>query len=137
MIYHAIVRLKKAHDCDMLSRRWFRKWWKNSNLHKIKTKPIAIERFGAGTTTEIKYWFDKYRDVLKALNIRKRLNIINFDESGFRIECSNDQEIIVFDDIKQFYAVSLENRKSMIIIETIDASDDYHLSKHDPQILIK
>jgi hypothetical protein len=59
------------------------------------------------------------------LNIRRRRNIINFDESGFRIGCTKDQEILVPEDVKQFYAVSPENRKSVTIIETINASDDY------------
>ena len=84
-----------------------------------------MERFGAATIAEINDWFDKYKNVLKALNIRKRSNIINFDESGFRIGCTRGQEIIVPRDIKRFYAVSPENRKSVTVIETINASGDY------------
>ena len=35
------------------------------------------------------------------------------------------QKIIVSDDIKKYYVISLKNRKSLIIFEMISAVDDY------------
>jgi protoheme ferro-lyase len=38
------------------------------------------------------------------------------------------QEIIVLIEIKEHYQVSLENRKSLIIIEMINAAEEFSLS---------
>jgi hypothetical protein len=47
LIFAAISWLKHAKQSDAPSRRWFQAWWKNSGLHKIKTKPIAVVRYSA------------------------------------------------------------------------------------------
>ena len=65
-------------------------------------------RFEAAQEADVTRWFADYRHELKTLNIRKRRNILNFDEAGFRIGCMRGQEILVPMEIKQFYAVSLE-----------------------------
>jgi hypothetical protein len=70
-------------------------------------------------------WFFKYRNTLKALNIRKRRNILNFDEAGFRSECIKSQEILILIEIREHYQISPENRKSLTIIEMINAAEDY------------
>jgi hypothetical protein len=70
----------------------------------------------------------KYKNTLKALNIRKKRNIINFDESDFRSDCLKKQEIIVFIEIKKHYQVNFENRKSLIIIEMINAVEEFFFS---------
>ncbi len=62
------------------------------------------------------------------MNIRKKRNIINFDESDFRSKCMKKQEIIVFIEIKKHYQVSFENRKSLIIIEMINAVEEFSFS---------
>ena len=82
-------------------------------------------RFEAAQESDVTRWFADYRRALKTLNIRKRRNILNFDEAGFRIGCMRGQEILVPMEIKQFYAVSPENRRSATIIETINAAGDY------------
>jgi hypothetical protein len=38
------------------------------------------------------------------------------------------QDILMSADLKEYYAVSSENRKSVIIIEMINAADDYSSS---------
>jgi hypothetical protein len=48
--------------------------------------------------------------------------------SEFRIECSKEDRIIVSQKVKEFYSVSSNNRKSAIVIETINAVDDYSSS---------
>ncbi len=62
------------------------------------------------------------------MNIRKRRNIINFDESDFRSKCMKKQEIIVSIEIKEHYQVSSENRKLLIIIEMINAVEEFLFS---------
>ena len=125
MAFNAIVSLRKAHKLKAPSRRWFRSWWKRSNLHKIKTKPLPMIRFEAAEESDVIKWFDGYKEVLRELKIRRRRNILNFDEAGFRIGCMKGQEIYVPMEIKQFYAVSPENRRSATVIETINAAGDY------------
>ena len=103
-------------------------------MHKIKTKPLSMIRFEAAQESDVTRWFADYRHALKTLNIRKRRNILNFDEAGFRIGCMRGQEILVPMEIKQFYAVSPENRRSATIIETINAAGDYPLP---PMVIIQ
>ncbi len=62
------------------------------------------------------------------MNIRKRRNIFNFDENDFRSKCMKKQEIIVFIEIKKHYQISFENRKSLIIIEMINADEKFLFS---------
>jgi DDE superfamily endonuclease len=47
--------------------------------------------------------------------------VLNMDESGARIGCLGGQHIIVPIEVKELYTSSLENRKSVTIIETIIA----------------
>ncbi len=62
------------------------------------------------------------------MNIRKRRNIINFDEDDFRSKCMKKQEIIVSIEIREHYQVNFENRKSLIIIEMINAVEEFFFS---------
>jgi hypothetical protein len=53
---------------------------------------------------------------------------VNFDEAGFRSGCMKKQEIIVSIEIREHYQVSSENRKSLIIIEMINAVGEFFSS---------
>ena len=63
--------------------------------------------------------------MLRNLNITKRQNIVNFDEQGVRIDCMKRQEIIVSEDVLEFYALSPENRQSLMIFEIINAAGEF------------
>ena len=76
------------------------KWWKSSNLKKIKSKPLATVRFTAQQEDDVHKWFKTYQSTLSEYGI-KRKNIINFDEAGFRVGCTKGQWILVPDDIKE------------------------------------
>jgi hypothetical protein len=54
--------------------------------------------------------------------------LINFEETEVRVDCSKDEKIIVSKIIKEFYAISSENRKSVTIIEIINTADDHSFS---------
>ena len=127
LVFNGIRTLKLAQDLDFdgPSQRWFKSWWKNNNLHKISTKPLAVIRYSAGQVSDVKIWFDDYRQVLKELKVVNRRNIINFDEAGFRVGCMKKHEILVPTNVREFYAISPENRKSFIIFECIDAAGNY------------
>ena len=127
VVFNAILSLKRAHNPTDKgpTKRWFRRWWQSNGFHKIKTKPLAIVRFSAAQEPDVKNWFRDYVVALKTLNVRKRRNIINFDEAGFRLGCMKGHEIIVPLDIKQHYAVSPENRKSLTVFEMVNAAGEY------------
>ena len=84
-----------------------------------------MTRFEAAHESGLMQWFENYKLVLEELEIRHRRNILNFDEAGFRIGCMKGQEVLLPPDIRQFYAVSPENRRSATIMETINAAGDF------------
>jgi hypothetical protein len=53
---------------------------------------------------------------------------MNFDEVDFFSGCMKKQEIIVSIEIREHYQISSENRKSLIIIEMINAAGEFFLS---------
>jgi hypothetical protein len=93
----------------------------------IKIKSLAMIRYEIVIEINMKKWFDTFKYALNELKIRRR-NFVNFDENEFRIECSRKKQIIVFDDIKEFYSINFENRKLITIIEMINAVDNYLFS---------
>jgi hypothetical protein len=127
-VFSAIVSLKRAHYCKTLFKKQFRDWWKQNHFYKIKTKSLSIIRFELDHQRTMINWFSKYKIVLKALNIRKKRNILNVDEIDFRTKYIKSQEIIILIEIKKHYQIRFENRKSIIIIKMINAVNDYFLS---------
>jgi hypothetical protein len=103
--------------------RWFQTWLKaNPCLHTITTKPIAWDRVDIHDEKDIEKWFDKYRTTLAKYSIKKGKNIYNMDESGARVGCPKGEEVVVPIEVKEMYTSSLENRKSVTIIEAISAN---------------
>jgi hypothetical protein len=127
VVFDDIVTFKFAQNLFSSSESWFRKWWKINELHKIKIKSLTMKRYEAVIDSDVMKWFDKYKNAFRELKIDRR-NLINFDETEFRIDCAKEQKIIVFADVQEFYEVSSENRKSITIIEMINAVDDYFTS---------
>ncbi len=70
----------------------------------------------------------KCKNILRISNIRKKRNIMNFDEIDFRSKCMKKQKIIIFIEIKKHYQINSENRKSLIIIEMINAVEEFFFS---------
>jgi hypothetical protein len=127
VVFNAVRHVKRLQTSDFEdpTKRWFSSWWQANRLHTIKTKPLTTVRYSAAQATDVREWFEKYRRTLKELNIQKRRNILNFDEAGFRVECMKEQDIIMPDDVREYYVISLENRRSLTIFETINAADDF------------
>lgn len=127
LVFDAIrsLKLKENPLFQGPSKRWFQTWWKGNKLHTIKTKPLATARYTAGDIQQVETWFQEYEGMLRKLNIQKRRNIVNFDEQGIRIGCMKRREIVVPEDLLEFYSISPENRQSMTIFENINAAGDY------------
>jgi hypothetical protein len=101
LIYNAICNLKRAQnpiDFRSPSLSWFRKWWKQNDLHRIKAKPLAAVRLTAQREEEVIQWFKEYRATMKKYGIKRR-NIVNFDEAGFCVGCPKGQYLLVPADI--------------------------------------
>lgn len=103
LVFNAICHLKRAQEPNNFKAptlRWFRTWWKDSGLHKIKSKPLAIIRITAQQEEDVRRWFRKYTATLKQYKIMRK-NILNFDEAGFRVGCAKGEEILVPLDIHE------------------------------------
>lgn len=120
IVFNAICLLRSHLNKPPPSQDWFTRWYKTTQLHKIKTKPIARVRISAQDEKEVEEWFKEYEAVLAKYRIRPR-NIHNFDETGFRVGCPRGVEVIVLVEVKELYSLSPEDRKSLTIVEDICA----------------
>ncbi len=123
LFFEIICFLKSKEESNSFTRRWFSTWWKNNDLHKIKIKSIAIVRYFATQESDVKQWFVNYRNILQELHIIRLRNVWNFDEVDFRVNCMQKEDILMSKNISDFYSISFENRKSLIIIEEINVAD--------------
>jgi hypothetical protein len=92
LIYNVICNLKHAQnsiDFRSSSLSWFRKWWKQNDLHRIKTKSLAAVWLTAQWEEKIIQWFKEYQAIMKKYEIKRR-NIVNFDEADFCVSCLKD-----------------------------------------------
>jgi hypothetical protein len=58
---------------------------------------------------------------------------MKFDEDDFRVNCMQKENILMSKNISDFYSISFENRKSLIIIEDINF---YSISSQNRKSLI-
>jgi hypothetical protein len=123
LLLEVICFLKNKEESNLFTRRWFSSWWKNNDLHRIKIKSIVIIRYFAAQESDVKIWFVNYRNILQELNIYRLRNVYNFDEADFRVNCMQKEDILISNDIFAFYSISSKNRKSLIIVECINAAN--------------
>lgn len=102
LVFQSIYTIKRASNPTIKppSKAWFGKWWRDNQLHKIKSKPLAALRIIAQDENAIQLWFKGYICTIKELQIQKR-NILNFDETGFRIGCPKGQTLLVPVDVTE------------------------------------
>lgn len=103
--------------------KWFTEWLKTATeLHTIKTKPIASHRVDLHTEQALRTWFEtEYRPALEGTGIRHGDRIHNMDEKGARICMPSGEEVVVPIGIKEMYIGMPENRISLTVIECISA----------------
>ena len=130
LIFNVIQSLKFQKNSTFQNsfKRWFQTWWKTNDLHIIKTKSLITVRYTAENLQQIEIWFKKYKAVLRKLNIKKKRNIINFDEQKIWINCIKRQKILMFENIVKFYSLNSENKQSIIIFKNINAADEYSVA---------
>jgi hypothetical protein len=102
LVFQSICVLKKAADPEAKapSKAWFAKWWKANHLYKIKSKPLAVLRIDAQDTLQISSWFRAYKRTITEKGILRK-DILNFDETGFRIGCPKGQSLLVPTDVTE------------------------------------
>ena len=89
LIYNAICSLKCAQNLKALNLSWFSEWWKQNELHKIKTKSLTVICLTAQQEQKIVCWFKEYQTTVWEYEIKRR-NIVNFDETEFQVDCFKD-----------------------------------------------
>ena len=122
IVFECVVHLRRKEGKKKPSWRWFTIWLKASHIfHTLKTKPIERTRQESHSEDEVGDWFKGYQAAIKTYNITKGKNLLNMDESGVRVGCLTEKEVIVPVEITDLYAPSPENRKSVTVFKTIHA----------------
>jgi len=98
MVFSAISHLRAAENPPKPAptKRWFQTFLKGHSdlFHTTKTKPIAIVRISAQDISEVESWFANWIAFCKEKGIQAS-DILNFDETGFRIGVTSGEDIIV------------------------------------------
>jgi len=120
--YAAICYLRQPENRNPPLLPWFQLWLKkNTELHSIKTKPIAQVRVRTHSEEDLKNFFLDYQNTLVKYGIQQAKYVFNMDESLVRIGYPTREIVVVPTEVKELYTASPENRKSLTIIETIRA----------------
>jgi hypothetical protein len=110
MVFAAIVHLRQAEDPPKKepSRRWFQAFLKGHPdlFQTIKTKPIAIDRVSAQDNDIVCDWFKNWTIYSKEKGLQAA-DILNFDETGFRIGVTRGEEIVVPAYVNKVYYLKL------------------------------
>ena len=79
-------------------------------------------RLTAAQKSDIQLWFEGYRRVLMELGTKSRKNIINFDETGFRIGYMKGHDLLVPDDITEVGITYKSQHKILVAITNTNRS---------------
>jgi hypothetical protein len=98
MIFQAIIHLRASQNPPKKppSKRWFQTFLKEHPdlIRTVKTKPIAIVRISAQDVDTVESWFTNWALFCKEKGIQAS-DILNFDETGFRVGVTSGEEIVV------------------------------------------
>lgn len=125
MLYNCAVFFRRQEGKSAPTWRWFQLWLKDqTELHTIKTKPIASHRVDMHTEANLYEWFhSEYRPALEFCEIGPYdgHRVCNMDEKGCRVCMPAGEEVVVPIGIKEMYTGIPENRLSVTVIEAITA----------------
>ena len=103
-----------------LGSHWIKRWLKRqSDLYKVKRKPLAAERKNAHDLKLLIGHFEKNQEVVNKYGINPK-DQWNFDETGFRIGMARSDWIITADSARQSYSSDPSNRESLTAVECIN-----------------
>jgi hypothetical protein len=128
------VRLKRAYRRSASSKRWFRDWWKQGHLHKIRTKSLSVILLRP--RPEYGYVIPSHRTALlrssKACSIISvNLRSIELIDSAIMLrfsasESRNEQEI----SARKFYWTIHEESHFVIFISRHENDSDTNRVRH-------
>ena len=117
------IRRRDKADCPWLSVKWGARWLttqRKNGLFVKKMKSIEAKRQAAFDRPSIAQWFEKLRIALTRYGIQSD-DIINFDETGYRIGAAGDQEIVTFHPDRRSTLPNDTNHEHITLTETISA----------------
>jgi hypothetical protein len=98
MVFKAIsyIRAQETPSKPPPSKRWFQKFLRDHPelFQTTRIKPIDIARISAQDIDEVEQWFSNWTTYCKEKEIQAS-DILNFDETGFRVGVASGEEIIV------------------------------------------
>ena len=135
---NSILRIDGVRNRDgsyiRVSRWWTKRFTKRyPQYHKRKTKSLSAERQAAQERKDIDEHFRKFEAKVKELEIQKE-DIHNFDESGFRIGCLQQGQVVwTYADVQAVYISDPDNRELVTLLECISGSSKVSC---DPMIIM-
>jgi hypothetical protein len=118
------IRQRDIPNIALLSRSWGPRWLKKQQqsnaLFIKKSKSIEAARQAAFDQPSIQLWFDKLHATILEHAIQPD-DILNFDETGYRIGTAGDQTIVTFHPDRRSTLPNDTNHEHITLTETISA----------------
>lgn len=117
------IRRRDQPGVPDLSAKWGARWLtaqQNNGLFVKKMKSIEAKRQAAFDRPSIVIWFKKLRKVIVENGLQPD-DILNFDETGYRIGVAGDQEIVTFHPDRRNTLPNDTNHEHITLTETISA----------------
>ena len=121
----ANVILQEDHfeedSAPIVGHNWSKRFLeRHPELHKVKQKPLELERKLAHDPVVLKNWFERFLQLRERYSIQDE-DIWNFDETGFQIGVGKSQWIVTTSISKRQYLPSDNNREYVTSIEAVSA----------------
>ena len=118
------IRMRDEPGIPVLSRKWAARWFKAQRKNGLvikKTKSIEVARQAAFDKPSIAIWFGKLHKIYVEKGLQAD-DILNFDETGYRIGVAGDQDIATFHPERRSTLPNDTNHEHITLIETISAA---------------
>ena len=118
------IRIRDQPGIPALSRKWAARWFKAQQKNGLvikKTKSIEVARQAAFDKPSITIWFGKLHKIYVEKGLQAD-DILNFDETGYRIGVAGDQDIATFHPDRRSTLPNNMNHEHITLIETISAA---------------
>ena len=118
------IRQRDDSAAKLLSRKWAARWLKaqrqRNGLFTRKRKSMEAARQAAFDRSSVEAWFGQLCEVILENGIQPD-DILNFDETGYRIGVAGDQEVVTFYPSRRSTLPNETNREHITVAETVSA----------------
>ena len=118
------IRMRDEPSIPVLSKNWAARWFKAQRKNGLvikKTKSIEVARQAAFDKPSIAIWFGKLHKIYVEKGLQAD-DILNFDETGYRIGVAGDQDIATFHPERQSTLPNDMNHEHITLTETISVA---------------